>query len=60
MAVAAIQLSGEFGPATGCGDYNSTISYWCPAGADPKSTITWDAFAKVQGHDPDWWPLLSH
>ena len=52
-------LGGEWGPATGYWHYNSVISYLCPAGADPTSTITWQAFAVSQGLDPDSWPLLA-
>lgn len=53
------ELTGEFGSATGYWAYNSTISYWCPAGAHPTSTITWQVFAESQDLDPDSWPLLA-
>jgi len=52
------ELSGRFGSATGYWSYNSTISYWCPAGAHPERTITWASYAAENGIDPMSWPLL--
>lgn len=53
------ELGGEFGPATAYWNYNSTISYWCPAGAQPASTVTWQGFAEAHDLDPYSWPLLA-
>lgn len=52
------ELSGELGAATGYWAYNSTISYWCPAGAQPTKRITWADYAADHGIDPMSWPLL--
>lgn len=53
------ELTGIFGQATGYWDYNSTISYWCPAGVEPTDELTWEVFAVEQQIDPESWPLLG-
>lgn len=48
-------------PATGRWSYNGQISGWCQPGTTAETSdevLSWEAFARSEGIDPESWPVL--